>query len=175
MKLNSKKTTLVITLILFSFLAINFCQAAFIKEDVKDKINLQGKGAGLGAYEDIGPEGVLKVIQTAINAFLSLIGVILLIYMLYAGYNWMTAQGEEEKVEKAKDTLKRAIVGALIIVAAYAISVFVIARIEAGNLKAAGSANTSTSGESGNQTASCPSGMTQTTDPFGTYCVGKSR
>ena len=34
--------------------------------------------------------------------------------MLYAGYHWMTARGEEEKVEKAKDTIQRAIVGIII-------------------------------------------------------------
>ncbi len=63
---------------------------------------------------------------------------LLLAYMLYAGYNWMTAQGEEEKVTKAKDTLKRAIVGLIIIVASYAISIFVMSRLEAGTLKGGG-------------------------------------
>jgi len=135
MKLNIKKINLVIIL-LFSFLAINFCSAAFIKDDVKSKINSQGIQAGAyGGYETVGPEGILNLVQTGVNVFLSVIGVLLLVYMLYAGYNWLTARGEEEKVEKAKDTLKRAITGAIIIVAAYAISVFVMYRLQAGALK----------------------------------------
>jgi hypothetical protein len=45
--------------------------------------------------------------------------------MLYAGYNWMTAAGDEQKVEKAKDTITRAIIGIIITVSAYAITYFI--------------------------------------------------
>ena len=90
--------------------------------------------------------------QTVINAFLSLIGVILLAYLLYAGYHWMTARGEEEKVTAAKETIYRAIIGIIIIVAAYAISIFVMSRLEAGTLKPSSGAGSST------PTAPAPSG-----------------
>jgi len=60
-----------------------------------------------------------------IEGALSLIGIIFLALMLYAGYHWMTARGEEEKVEKAKDTIQRAIVGIIIVVGAYAIWKFI--------------------------------------------------
>lgn len=136
MRLVNKKTNLVIILILMSFLAVNFCYAAFLKNDTKILIKDQADvSAGYG-YDTSG--NVLALIQTVISAFLGLIGAILLIYLLYAGYNWMTAQGEEEKVTKAKNTLKRAIVGVIIIVAAYAISIFVMSRLEAGTLKGGG-------------------------------------
>ena len=46
-------------------------------------------------------------------------------YIIYAGYNWMTAQGEEEKVSKAKDTIQRAVIGLIVTIAAYAISYWV--------------------------------------------------
>ena len=37
----------------------------------------------------------------------------------------MTAQGEEEKVSKAKDTIQRAVIGLIVTIAAYAISYWV--------------------------------------------------
>ncbi len=64
-----------------------------------------------------------------IGIFLSFLGVIFLILMLHAGYNWMTAAGDEEKITKAKDTIRAAIIGLIIIVAAYALSIFVIESI----------------------------------------------
>lgn len=60
-----------------------------------------------------------------VSAFLSLLGIIFIGEIIYAGYNWMTARGEEEKVEKAKDTLRRSIIGLVIVVSAYAIWVFI--------------------------------------------------
>jgi len=66
------------------------------------------------------------IVGTVIQAFLGLLGVIFVVLIIYAGYNWMMAQGEEEKVIKAKDTLKRAVIGLAITIGAYAISYWVI-------------------------------------------------
>ena len=46
--------------------------------------------------------------------------------MLYSGFNWMTAAGDEEKITKAKSTIRASIIGLLIIISAYALSVFII-------------------------------------------------
>ena len=46
--------------------------------------------------------------------------------MVYGGYLWMTARGNEEEVTKAKNLIKAAIIGLIIVLAAYAISIFVI-------------------------------------------------
>lgn len=64
-----------------------------------------------------------------IAIFLSLLGVVFLILMIVAGFNWMTAGGDEEKISKARDTIREAIIGLVIVIAAYAISVFVIQAI----------------------------------------------
>jgi hypothetical protein len=52
-----------------------------------------------------------------------------MILMIYGGYNWMTAAGDEQKIDKAKDTIRAAMIGLIIIIAAYAISIFVISRL----------------------------------------------
>lgn len=131
---NYKKFYFAIIIVFFIFLVGNFCLASFLKDDTKLKVGAYTNVASfVGGYET-STGNIYSLLQTVISAFLGIIGVLLLIYMLYAGYHWMTAQGEEEKVEKAKDTLKRAIIGAIIIIAAYAISIFVMGRLEAGTL-----------------------------------------
>lgn len=90
---------------------------------------LEDIGTKEGPYVNVGEYGVSAIIGAVIQALLGLIGLIFLVLMLYAGYNWMIARGEEEKVEKAKDTITRAIVGLIIVVGAYAIWAFVFARL----------------------------------------------
>ena len=134
MNFKFKKTYIVLAVVLVIFLSVDFCYASLIKVDTQAKIGNQALKAGdTGGYNVFGD--VYGLIQIVINASLSIIGVLLLIYILLAGYNWMTAQGDEEKVTKAKDTLTRAIIGAIIIIAAYAISVFVMSRLEARTLR----------------------------------------
>lgn len=70
-----------------------------------------------------------------ISAFLSFLGVIFLVLIIYAGIFWMVAEGDEAKVEKAKMILTRAIVGLVIVLAAYAISFFVINALAPQTLK----------------------------------------
>ena len=66
------------------------------------------------------------MIVFVINAILGLLGIIFLVLTLYAGFLWMTAAGNDEQVTKAKSILTAAIIGVVIIVAAYAITNFVL-------------------------------------------------
>ena len=89
-----------------------------------DKLGEVGSGEA-GPYVKADATTISEIIGTAVSAFLALLGMIFLVLMLYAGYHWMTARGEEEKVEKAKDTITRAIIGLIIVVGAYAIWAFI--------------------------------------------------
>lgn len=60
-----------------------------------------------------------------IGGILSFVGVLLLILIIYAGFMWMTAAGNTQKVDKAKDLIVSAIIGLIIILAAYAITAFI--------------------------------------------------
>lgn len=69
------------------------------------------------------------MVGSIINVVLGFLGILLLFYMLYAGFLWMTAGGDEKKVTKAQDIIKQAVIGLLIIVAAFAISNFVLSSL----------------------------------------------
>jgi len=79
-----------------------------------------------GAAE-VGTDQKLEtIVGNIINVALGFLGVLLLAYLLYAGFLWMTAGGSEEGVTKAKTMIRNAIIGLIIIVAAFAISNFVL-------------------------------------------------
>ena len=72
---------------------------------------------------------LLEIAGTVVGIGLGLVGTVFLILMIYAGYNWMTAEGKEEKVEKAKNTIIRALIGIIIVVGAYAAWAFLFSKL----------------------------------------------
>ncbi len=75
----------------------------------------------LGIPKDLA-SSVVKVSQYIIG-FLALLSVVLLIY---AGFTWMTAAGNEEKISSAKKTITAAVIGIAIVLLAGAIVAFVV-------------------------------------------------
>lgn len=65
-----------------------------------------------------------EIAGSLIGVAFSVIGIVFLGLALYAGYKWMTAQGNEKDVTKARDTLINASIGIVLMVAAYAITNF---------------------------------------------------
>lgn len=87
----------------------------------RDLTNQVGEKSGIQTGQSLpGMAGNL------INVALGFLGLLLLFYMLYAGFLWMTASGDSKKVEKAQAIITQAIIGLIIIVAAFAISNFVL-------------------------------------------------
>lgn len=87
-------------------------------------LSIFGKSAGFDTGNNDGTQ-LGEIVAKIIEAFLGLLGIIFIILILYAGYSWMTAGGDEQKVTKAKDTIQKAIIGLVVIVAAYSITYFV--------------------------------------------------
>lgn len=75
------------------------------------------------------------VVQPIITAILSLIGVLFLGLAIFGGVKWMTARGNEQQLEAAKQILTNAIVGLIVIAAAYAITYFILKNIASSSFK----------------------------------------
>ncbi len=69
------------------------------------------------------------VIARIIRTGLSLLGIIAVLLILYGGFMWMTANGEEEKIKTAKGFLVNAVVGLAIVLASWSIATFVLNRL----------------------------------------------
>lgn len=68
---------------------------------------------------------VINKVGGVVGIILSFVGIIFLVLTIYAGIMWMTAQGDSGQVTKAKDLLINALIGLIIITAAYSITTFV--------------------------------------------------
>lgn len=128
-----KKKVLKISLeifIVFNFLlSYNIGQAAgFLDGNLSDSIESKTDQIQMGAGYDPGVN-LGDAVAIAIKGFLSLLGVIFVILIIISGFNWMTASGDEEKIKKATSTIRSAIIGLLIVVAAYSITYFVFANL----------------------------------------------
>lgn len=87
-------------------------------------LNNTANSAGLNANNTLP-----QIIGTIINVVLGFMGIVLLFYIILAGWEWMSAGGEKGGVETAKARIKNAVIGLVIIVSAYAISNFVISQL----------------------------------------------
>lgn len=74
-------------------------------------------------------KGLPELVGSFISAALGLLGVVLVVLVIYAGFIWMTAQGNDEKIKKAKGMITSAVIGMIIIFAAYAITNFVVSSL----------------------------------------------
>lgn len=97
----------------------------------QDDYGLNATAGQVNAFKEQVDKGTFgdNFIQTRagqiISFVLSFVGVLFLGLIIYAGLLWMTAQGNEQKVEKAKDLLVNSVIGLIIVFAAYAITAFV--------------------------------------------------
>jgi len=122
----------VVSLLLAVFVIVVPVSAQGLKS-AGDKFKDVGTKAGANTYEN--PQDLIGV---GINAALTLVGLFFLVLMIYAGYLWMTARGEEEPINKAKKIIVSTLIGFVLVASAYSITVFVGQRFEKGTKAGAG-------------------------------------
>ncbi len=77
------------------------------------------------AYGDTQSVDVSITIGKIVGAILSFVGVIFLILMIYGGFTWMMARGNEQEVAKAKEIITNAVIGLIVVLSAYAITAYI--------------------------------------------------
>ena len=124
--LKLKKTNqYLLSLILLSVFLFSSPALALSFKDSFSKTGSLGsfsKEAGFAA-EPVAVEGYIGLILTA---FFSILGIIAVILIIYSGFTWMTARGNESQVTKAKDNLFSVLIGLIFIVGAYALTTFLL-------------------------------------------------
>lgn len=74
---------------------------------------------------NLGTESPYIVASRIINIVLGLMGIFVLVLMIWGGFTWMNARGNEEEVKKAKKILEGAIIGLIIVLSSLGISQYV--------------------------------------------------
>jgi len=111
---NSIKKGIVVVGVLAS-LALPFVAAA--------QVNIN---QGFGSTFNLGTTDLKQTVINIVNYVLGLLGLIAVIIIIYAGVLWLTAAGNEERVDKAKKILSAAVSGLIVILLAWAIVIFVV-------------------------------------------------
>ncbi len=106
---------LVLTLIIGALVVIPVAVDAQV--NTRDQI---GTTFGLGSAD------LESTIINIVQWLLGFLGLIAVIFILYGGFVWMTAGGNEEKIAKAKKVISAAVIGLIVVLLAWAIVIFVI-------------------------------------------------
>ena len=109
---------------IFSVLNAPLALAQGNSQEAFDQLRSAGGASGANIAGS-GPTDPRVIVAKIIRAALGLMGIIFVVLVVYAGFLWMTAGGEEDKTSKAKKLLSSGVIGLVIILSAYAISYFV--------------------------------------------------
>ena len=110
-------------------LALPFMRMAPVH--AQSDVNLEDYGIGdsFAGETGLGTGDLEDTIADLINVALGFLGVVAVVIILFGGFKWMVAGGNDEKVAEAKRLIIAGIIGLAIILSAYAIASFVIESI----------------------------------------------
>jgi hypothetical protein len=87
-------------------------------------------GLGCAAGTTLSQNDPRIMIAKIINTALGVLGILFTVLIVYAGFKWMTAAGNEDAIKSAKSILISSIIGLAIIFSAFAISKFVLESLD---------------------------------------------
>lgn len=105
-------------------ISLFFCaNLALASSPVYSGLDIAVKGTNLASDP-------IKMFGNIVGVVIGLLGVALIVLIIYGGFIWMTAGGDTKKVEKGRDIIKNAVIGLVIVFAAYAITQFVLTKMK---------------------------------------------
>ena len=121
--LNSKITIIFASLVLI--LNVFFIPSAFAQNGA-DTILWDGQAGNVQAHTGLGNNDPRIIAAQLINVILGFLGILSIALILFGGFKWMTAAGNEDQVAGAKKLLVAAVIGLVIILSSYALAGFVL-------------------------------------------------
>lgn len=118
----------------FTFLFLALALFAFVEPasaDFRSALDQQleatagAQGANFGQAVD--PRFVAALL---IKRVLTLLGTLFLAMTVYAGFVWATSAGESDKIEEAKKTIRRSVIGIIVVLSAYSITAFLATLVD---------------------------------------------
>tara|TARA_Y100000310_G_scaffold344313_1_gene456357 strand:+ start:2117 stop:2527 length:411 start_codon:yes stop_codon:yes gene_type:complete len=125
---NYKKIYFLIYIIFtFSFLLANITLAAGTFEQVNTGFGETGEAAGFPNSDGVPTNTFTQAWGVYVTNFAAGVGAaFFMVLIIYAGWLWMTAQGKEDQVERAKKIIIGSLIGLTIIIAGRMIAELVI-------------------------------------------------
>ncbi len=69
------------------------------------------------------------IVEEVIKIVLSIVGILFMVLVAVGGYWYITSHGDEERAKKATRTIEGAIIGIIVVVMAYSITLFIASRV----------------------------------------------
>jgi type IV secretory pathway VirB2 component (pilin) len=123
-----KITKYLISLAILSLLVLPFLTLPALAQP-NDVYGINNVNNGLNNSLPGAGTDLRTVAARIINFVLGFLGIIAVVIILFGGFKWMTAAGNEDKVAEARKLLVAGVIGLVIILAAWAISTFVIGAV----------------------------------------------
>jgi len=99
----------------------------------------------------LGASDPRTIVARIINVAMMFLGIVAIGIIIFAGFKWMTSNGNEEQIESAKKILKAGVIGLVIILASWGIAAFILSRL----MGATGSNGTGNNGGGGGNLPPC--------------------
>jgi len=97
--------------------------------DVNDAFGTVSPPAGMNWCGDDAAVCFGKLVGFGIRTFIIVAAMLLLLYLLWGAFDWITSSGEKEKITKAQNKITNALIGFLLI-----FGVIVVFQVFAGNM-----------------------------------------
>lgn len=117
-----KKSVVIFSAIYVFMIGVSFASAKTVEEILQ---NLQNP---LGVAYD-GPADVSSLIGNVTKYVLSIVGTIAILFFIYGGFKWMTAEGKADQAAEAQKIMAWTAIGLAVIFSSYLIVSFVFGAI----------------------------------------------
>lgn len=109
---------LMFTILMAAFFIISYEASAQVKKSVETGMNY-------AASTGLGTRDLRTIIFSIVNVILGFLAIVAVLIIMYGGFVWMTSKGDPNRVSDAKNILKNAVIGLVIIFLAFSIVQFV--------------------------------------------------
>lgn len=102
-------------------------QSAF--QRTREALNEVGGATGFGnlkSESDLNAYGRLALL---LNIVLGFVGIVATIYLIHAGVKWLRAGGNEQDIKDAKEEIRSALIGLVVVFGGYVVVNYVIERL----------------------------------------------
>jgi len=98
-------------------------------EAIKGGLAGAGKSSGLQQQTGSQTNNLESMVGSLIGSLLSVVGLLLLVYLIYGGFKYMTAGGDSKGVQEATSIIRNAVIGLIIIVLSYYIADWIMRQL----------------------------------------------
>jgi len=125
--LSTKKSWLILSLV---FIFLFFPAMTLAGEDEWEYEDVNPEWRSWGEEAGLPTRNLRDTASSIVQWLLGLLAFVAVVMIIIGGFWWMTAGGNDEKVGKAKNMIQAAVIGLVIILLAWAITIFVIEVVE---------------------------------------------